>query len=455
MKKYEAYKDSGIEWIGEIPKEWSILRMKHYFYMKGRIGWQGLKADEFIEDGPYLVTGTDFVNGKVCWERCYHISEERFNEAPEIHVQQGDLLITKDGTVGKLALIEEKPEKVSLNSHLLILRPVKGEINNHFVYWALQSMIFKDYVGFASSGSTMASLSQEKIGEFPLILPTLSEQQIIVSYLDYKIGQIDASVSAINSQIDDLKAYRQSIISETVTKGLKSDVKMKDSGVEWIGEIPEEWEFRKIKTLLTRDSDNIKVGPFGSSLSGNDIEAEGNYWVYNQRTILDNNFTTNNSFVSDDKYQELKSFSVYPGDILITTRGTIGKVAIVPEGAKEGILHPCVIRFKVDESMVNKQYLKYIFNDCNIMSEQVKYGSNATTIEVIYSYTLKDLKMPVPSLSEQQAIATYLDIKTSKIDSAIKSLEAQRDDLNAFKQSIISEAVTGKIDVRDWKPSIE
>ena len=232
MKKYEAYKDSGIEWIGDIPKGWSVLRMKHYFYMKGRIGWQGLKADEFIEDGPYLVTGTDFVNGKVCWERCYHISEERFNEAPEIHVQQGDLLITKDGTVGKLALIEEKPEKVSLNSHLLILRPVKGEINNHFVYWALQSVIFKDYVGLASSGSTMASLSQEKIGEFPLILPTLSEQQIIVSYLDHKIGKIDASVSAINSQIDDLKAYRQSIISETVTKGLNPDVKMKDSPID-------------------------------------------------------------------------------------------------------------------------------------------------------------------------------------------------------------------------------
>ena len=140
MKKYEAYKNSGIEWIGQIPEGWSVIPMKHYFYMKGRIGWQGLKADEFTEDGPYLVTGTDFVNGKVCWERCYHISEERFNEAPEIHVEKGDLLITKDGTVGKLALIDEKPEKVSLNSHLLILRPTKNNVDNHFVYWALQSI---------------------------------------------------------------------------------------------------------------------------------------------------------------------------------------------------------------------------------------------------------------------------------------------------------------------------
>ena len=176
MKKYEAYKNSGIEWIGQIPEGWSVIPMKHYFYMKGRIGWQGLKADEFTEDGPYLVTGTDFVNGKVCWERCYHISEERFNEAPEIHVEKGDLLITKDGTVGKLALIDEKPEKVSLNSHLLILRPTKNNVDNHFVYWALQSINFKDYTGLASSGSTMASLSQEKIGEYPLLFPSPSEQ---------------------------------------------------------------------------------------------------------------------------------------------------------------------------------------------------------------------------------------------------------------------------------------
>lgn len=431
MKKYEAYKDSGIEWIGEIPKEWSILRMKHYFYMKGRIGWQGLKADEFIEDGPYLVTGTDFVNGKVCWERCYHISEERFNEAPEIHVQQGDLLITKDGTVGKLALIEEKPEKVSLNSHLLILRPVKGEIINHFVYWALQSVIFKDYVGLASSGSTMASLSQEKIGEFPLILPTLSEQQIIVSYLDYKIGQIDASISAINSQIDDLKAYRQSIISETVTKGLNSDVKMKDSGVEWIGEIPEEWEVLKEKYIF----DNLD---------------------YLRKPISSENRERNNPIY--DYYGAsgvIDKIDYYNVD---------DKVLLIGEDGANLVMRNLPLVYKAEGKFWVNNHAHILKPKDNIDYEYMFYTMEAADYTLFITgaaqpklsqESLSRIQYPVPPFPEQQAIATYLDIKTSKIDSAIKSLEAQRDDLNAFKQAIISEAVTGKIDLREWKQSVE
>lgn len=420
MKKYEAYKDSGIEWIGEIPKEWSILRMKHYFYMKGRIGWQGLKADEFIEDGPYLVTGTDFVNGKVCWERCYHISEERFNEAPEIHVQQGDLLITKDGTVGKLALIEEKPEKVSLNSHLLILRPVKGEINNHFVYWALQSVIFKDYVGLASSGSTMASLSQEKIGEFPLILPTLSEQQIIVSYLAHKIGQIDASISAINSQIDDLKDYRQSIINEVVTKGLNPDVKMKDSGVEWIGEIPEGWNCLPMKRGLTinngKDYKNIQTE------SGYPVIGSGGQFAF-------------------------ASEFLYDGEaVLLGRKGTIDK----PMYINGKFWTVDTMFYAVPNEGICCKYMFY-------QAQTIPFGLYSTNT-ALPSMTQTDLAgnpMCFPPLQEQQTIADYLDEKTTKIDSAIFALEAQRNDLNALKQSIISEAVIGKIDLREWKQSVE
>lgn len=444
MKKYEAYKDSGIEWIGEIPKEWSILRMKHYFYMKGRIGWQGLKADEFIEDGPYLVTGTDFVNGKVCWERCYHISEERFNEAPEIHVQQGDLLITKDGTVGKLALIEEKPEKVSLNSHLLILRPVKGEINNHFVYWALQSVIFKDYVGLASSGSTMASLSQEKIGEFPLILPTLSEQQIIVSYLDHKIGKIDASVSAINSQIDDLKAYRQSIISETVTKGLNPDVKMKDSGVEWIGEIPEMWKCTKLGWLYpnmgsgtTPDTNNLNY------------YSEGGYNWLQTGDLNDGVITDTSKHITELAVNE-RGMRIYPsGSVVVAMYGaTIGKVGLLSIDTTTN--QACCV-LPITENIYNR-YTFYVMQSSKMSLISKSVGGGQPNIS---QTIIKEHKIPVPPLHEQQAIASYLDSKTSKIDSVIKSLEVQLNDLNALKQSIISEAVTGKIDLREWKQSVE
>ena len=149
-------KDSGIEWIGEIPADWSIGRIKYNFYLKGRIGWQGLKANEFIDDGPFLVTGTDFENGKINWSKCYHISEERYMEAPEIHVENGDLLITKDGTVGKVAYINNKPEKVSLSSHLLIIRPSNQLYCNKFLFWVIQSPVFDKYFLLSQNGTIMA-----------------------------------------------------------------------------------------------------------------------------------------------------------------------------------------------------------------------------------------------------------------------------------------------------------
>ena len=159
VERYENYKDSGVEWIGEIPAGWNQVRVGTSFYLKGRIGWQGLKAEEFTEDGPYLVTGTDFEKGCVNWSSCYHISQDRFDEAPEIHVQDGDLLITKDGTIGKLALVKKAPKFVSLNSHLLLVRALNNANSNRFLYWVFSSGEFDCYVKLAQSGTIMASLS--------------------------------------------------------------------------------------------------------------------------------------------------------------------------------------------------------------------------------------------------------------------------------------------------------
>ncbi len=180
----ENMKESGIQWIGSIPEDWTLLKMKHYSYMKGRIGWQGLTADEFIDEGPYLVTGTDFENGRVCWDRSYHISEKRYNEAVPIQLKVGDLLVTKDGTIGKLAYIDELPGKASLNSHLLVIRPIGGKYTNRFLYWVLGSSVFQGYYELVSYGSTMDSLSQEKIGEFTFYAPSVDEQEAIADYLD-------------------------------------------------------------------------------------------------------------------------------------------------------------------------------------------------------------------------------------------------------------------------------
>lgn len=210
-------KDSGVEWIGQIPTHWEFSKLKYDAYMKGRIGWQGLKADEFIEEGPYLVTGTDFEDGKIQWERSYHISDERFAEAPEIHLKEQDLLITKDGTIGKLAYIDYLPGPASLNSHLLVIRPKNKRFINKYLYWVLSSDVFLQYTEYAQDGTIMASLSQEKISRFVFGLPSIAEQQSIVDYLDNQCEEMDTLILANKSTIQKLKEYRQSIIYEAVT----------------------------------------------------------------------------------------------------------------------------------------------------------------------------------------------------------------------------------------------
>lgn len=127
----EQMKPSGIDWIGEIPCSWNIKRIKYLAQLKGRIGWQGLTSDEYTDVGPFLITGVDFSNGGINWENCVHITEERWAEAPEIHIKNGDLLITKDGTVGKVAIVENLQGKASLNSGVLLIK-TSNDYNKNF-----------------------------------------------------------------------------------------------------------------------------------------------------------------------------------------------------------------------------------------------------------------------------------------------------------------------------------
>lgn len=212
-------KDSGVEWIGEIPKHWDIIPLKHICYMKGRIGWKGLKQEEFLEDKefPYLITGHDIKNDKIDWDKCYHISEERYIESPEIMVQKEDLLFTKDGTIGKILYIDNLPGKTSLNSHLLLIRPINLRYVSKFLYLIFKSEYFLCYVDLTKTGTTFYGVSQETMMSFKGIFPPVEEQKEIVKYIDNNTKEINDLISLEQRKIDTLKEFRQSLISEVVT----------------------------------------------------------------------------------------------------------------------------------------------------------------------------------------------------------------------------------------------
>lgn len=221
LDKNVEMKDSGIEWIGEIPKHWKVIKIKNAALLKARIGWQGLKSDEFLTDSelPYLVTGTDFYSGLVDWENCVRISEKRFEMDKNIQIKENDLLITKDGTIGKLAIAKNCPEKASLNSGVFVIRnqgPYK--YIDKYMYYLLQSEQFYLWFELNDAGnSTIRHLYQRDFYNFSFTYPDINEQEKIVDFLNKKTKLIDQTISLKQKQLQSLEEYKKSLIYEYVT----------------------------------------------------------------------------------------------------------------------------------------------------------------------------------------------------------------------------------------------
>ena len=246
MKRYETYKDSGIEWIGGIPEGWQVKKVKHECDVTDGTHF----SPKTVHEGKPYITVSNVNKDTIDVAGALLISEEDFDLLVKQGCQPkvGDVLLAKDGTVGRTAIVGENNDFVCLSS-LGILSPSKN-LNSQYFKYSLDSMLMQDQMARAMAGSALRRITISKINELMFLLPSMEEQETIASYLDHKVGQIDMSISQIDSQIDSLKAYRQSVISEAVTKGLDKNAKMKDSGVEWIGEIPEGWAIQKIKNVL-------------------------------------------------------------------------------------------------------------------------------------------------------------------------------------------------------------
>lgn len=229
LNKNIDFINSGLEWIGDIPKNWDTIKIKYTSWLKGRIGWQGLTSNEYIEKGPYLITGTDFKNGIIDWNSCVHISKERFVEDTDIHIKENDLLITKDGTVGKVAIAKNCPKEVSLNSGVLLIRNTKKyEYNEKYLYYILLSKQFTRWYQLSQTGnSTIKHLYQEQFYNFEFTYPPMDEQIEICNYLDRKVEQINKLIEIKEKTLEELSNYKKSLIYEYVTG--KKEVKENQS----------------------------------------------------------------------------------------------------------------------------------------------------------------------------------------------------------------------------------
>ncbi|MGQ7869962.1 restriction endonuclease subunit S [Sunxiuqinia sp. sy24] len=427
MKTYEIYSNTDISWIGRIPKGWTVRKFGHVSYMKGRIGWQGLKQSEFNNnpEDPFLITGMNFKDGVIRWDEVYHISHERYNEAPEIQLKENDLLFTKDGTIGKLLYVDKipAPNKASLNSHLLVLRPFDEYYDTRYMYYQLAGKHFKFYIDLVKTGTTFFGISQEAMSQCKLIFPPKKEQIQIASFLDRKTAQIDKLINEKEELLKLLAEKRTAIITQAVTKGLHPDAEMKDSGIDWLGQIPKHWEVIPLKYQLK--SLNRRRIPL-SAEERSKMSKEFPY--YGASGIID--------YVEDYIFDE---------DLIL----------IAEDGAN------LLSRSTPLAFIATGKY--WVNNHAHILSsapETFDYWSN---LLCIIDYTpwitgaaqpkltkenLGGIPLPKPPQEEQLQISDFINRELIKYDPLIEKAKLSINQLKEYRGALITAAVTGQIDVR-------
>ena len=425
MKRYPEYKESAVEWIGEIPKHWKILPFMHCLKKVKTKKKTSIPKMDFQEFGefPIIDQGASFIAG---WT---DLTDSVISD---------NLPVVIFGDHTRIFKYVDFPFALGADGTQL-LYPNDDILNPRFFYYALLNL------KIPNSGY---SRHYRYLRKFSVACPALPIQRQIANFLDHKTGQIDKLIRIKEQQIELLQEQRTALINQVVTKGLDPNVEMKPAGVEWIGEIPVHWETIPIKHTLQTAKDSIRAGPFGSSLKVHEFQDKG-IRVYNQQSVYNEDFSKSDIFISEEKFNELRSFIVQPKDVLITSRGTIGKMTIVPENGEIGVLHPCLIRLRLNENKLIPKYLWWYVNHSSFFILSVKIASNSTTIEVIYTETLSSVKIPIPTVKEQLEIMEFLNVKIPMIDTTISNERKKIELLKEYRQSLISEAVTGKIDVRN------
>lgn len=409
MKRYDSYKDSGVEWIGEVPSHWEIIRMKYTCDFNGRIGFRGYSQADLVCEGEGAITlsPTNMNDIYVDYNKCSYLSWEKYYESPEIMVKQGDVLLVKTASVGKCSYVKTIPMECTVNPQILVLK--KHRQNPMFLTYLFQIPIGQTYIDLYKAGSTIYTLSEDKIGNFRFVFPNKKEQDIIVSYLDTKCGEIDKVISTQEKRIALLQELKQSIITHAVTKGLNHDVKMKDSGIEWIGEVPEHWDCAPFKRFM-----NIKNGQDYKNFQSDDgypVIGSGGCFAYCTRFIYDGE------------------------SLLLGRKGTIDKPLYV--NGKFWTVD--TMFYSIPQKNCSVRYMYY--QSLTIPFERY-YTSTA-----LPSMTQTDLGLNnfcFPPIPEQQEIASYLDKRCAQIDASISKAQKEIELLQEYKQSLITEVVTGK-----------
>ena len=427
--RYDKYKDSGIAWIGEIPEHWEVIKTKNAFniisgatpktdniaYWDGEITW--------ITPADYKTEDIIIKSGK------RNITTEGLNSCGTSIVPQGSIIFSKRAPIGLVAI---NAVPLCTNQGCISCIP-KPYVNTKYFYYLMS--VLTEWFELFGSGTTFKELSTNNFANFSLSQPSFTEHQSIATYLDQKCSEIDELIILQEEMITKLQSYKQSVITEAVTKGLDKNVPLKDSGIEWIGEIPEHWICTVFKKFL---SEPMQYG-------ANEPAEECNYNDPRYIRITD---IKDNGTLRDDTFKSLplekaKEYMLTKGDLLFARSGaTVGKTFLYKEDYAA-----CFAGYLI-KARCNKNELLPNFVFYYTLSNVYQNWKNSifiqSTIQNIGADKYSVMPIIIPPLSEQQSIADYLDRKCSEIDELISIKQQKIEKLKDYKKSLIFECVTGK-----------
>lgn len=449
MKQYDSYKDSGVEWIGKIPSHWGSAPIKYTVNSpyNSFIDGDWIESKVMVSDGiRYLTTGNVGAL-KYKEQGSGFISESTFKELNCSEVFPGDILISRlNEPIGRACIVPDLGYRIVVAVDNVIYRPDTDLYDKQFLIYQMNCKPYADMANFIARGSTMSRVSRTTLGHFQLIVPPLIEQKIIASYLDKKCGEIDKAIATQEKRVELLKELRQNIITQAVTRGINPNAPLKDSGVEWIGEVPEHWEIKRIKHVINLLTDYDANGSFADIAKNCKVnEGEPYAWMV-RATDLENKrygIVDGNNYCDLSTYKYLAKSSLKANDILIAKRGEIGKSYLVPQCEDPMTLAPNTYLLLTKKDVIDNIFFFNYLQSCGGV-ENLKILNKSTTLGALYKDDVKAMQIPVPPLSEQQEIVSYIEFQTARLDTSIEKAEHQIELLQELKQSIITEVVTGK-----------
>lgn len=435
-----AMKDSGIPWIGEIPEEWKVSRVGlHFDIILGKMLCSEPPSEEYTLEKYYCAANVHFDGISETDIKSMWFSQV---EKEQYKVHQGDLLIVEGGAgAGGCAIVDSKDEDIYIQNSIMIVRPKEKECNLYLRY-LIEYLVKSGYIDVVCNKATIPHFTKDKLSCVPFLLSDQGEQ--IASFLDAECARIDAVIEKTCASIEEYKKLKQAVITEAVTKGIRSGRKMKDSGITWIGEIPEEWEVRPLKAY-------IDILP-GYAFSSDDFSTEGGIPLLRGINVSPGSIRWDDTVYWDKPVPEqLEQFRLNEGDLVVgldrpwVSEGT--RVAFITRNDLPSLLLQRVCRIRAK----NNTELKFVFHLLSGRSFEEALSTDTTGVSVPHISTkqIQNYTVAIPSYDEQIELCDYLDVKCARIDNLVELKQKLIIDLESYKKSIIYEYVTGKKEVID------